>query len=56
MSCGCQKRTATNGAAACSNCVSELNAKLAAAPKVDTTVQTVRSPLNQWGANRYKTN
>lgn len=56
MSCGCQKRTATNGASACSNCVSELNAKLAAAPTVDTTVEIVRSPLNQWGANRYKTN
>ena len=55
MSCGCQKRTATNGASACSSCVSALNAKLAAAV-VEPPVQTLRTPLNQWGANRYKTN
>jgi hypothetical protein len=55
LSCGCQKRTATNGAAACSNCVSALNATIAAAAK-DISVQTLRSPSNQWGANRYKTN
>jgi|LakMenEpi03Aug12_release.lakeMendotaPanAssembly.Ray.scaffolds.fasta_scaffold5299168_1 hypothetical protein len=55
MSCSCQKRTASNGASACSNCVSALNAKITAA-KTDTTLQTLRSPSNQWGANRYKTN
>lgn len=55
LSCGCQRRTATNGTSACSNCVSALNAKIAA-EKTDISVQTLRSPSNQWGANRYKKN
>ena len=50
MSCGCQRRTAVNGASACSSCVDALNAKLNAA-KAAATPTTV-NPV--WGANRYK--
>ena len=51
MSCGCQRRTATNGTSACSSCVDALNAKIAAQKAVTTT--TTIKPV--WGANRYKT-
>lgn len=52
MSCGCQRRQASNGASACSSCVGALEEKikvqkLAATPP-QTTIQM------QWGANRYK--
>jgi len=51
MSCGCQRRTAVNGTAACSSCVDALNAKLNAekAAANPAPIQPV------WGANRYKT-
>lgn len=54
LSCGCQKRTASNGTSACSACVSALNAKIASAA-ASPAVQTVRTQQNNWGANRYKT-
>jgi len=54
MSCGCQRRQASNGASACSSCVGALEEKikvqkLAAAQTATPSVQP------QWGANRYKT-
>lgn len=49
LSCGCQRRQATNGAGACSNCVAALNAKIAA-----TKVVTPQAQPTVWGANRYK--
>jgi len=55
LSCGCQRRTATNGAPACSNCVLTLNATLAATT-TNKSAQVLRSPSNQWGADRYKIN
>ena len=55
LSCGCQKRTASNGASACSACVSALNAKIAS-DAASPALQTVRTQQNNWGANRYKTN
>jgi hypothetical protein len=57
MSCGCQRRTADNGASACSSCVAALNAKLAQEQLAAN--QVAPAPIidqNQWGANRYKTN
>jgi hypothetical protein len=50
MSCGCQRRTAVNGASACSGCVDALNAKINATNAVanPTSIKPV------WGANRYK--
>jgi hypothetical protein len=50
MSCGCQRRQATNGASACSTCVASLNARLAA--ETSATNPTSIKPV--WGANRYK--
>lgn len=56
MSCGCQKRTASNGTTACSSCINALedklkNAKLTAT-RIASTVQKTAQP-NEWGANRY---
>jgi hypothetical protein len=58
MSCGCQKRTASNGAAACSSCINTLEGKLKSPdvimPQNETTVKAAPT---RWGANRYnKTN
>jgi hypothetical protein len=56
MSCGCQKRTASNGATACSSCINTLESKLknakVTAARVASTVQKTAQP-NEWGANRY---
>jgi len=56
MSCGCQKRTASNGATACSSCINTLEAKLkaektAAARTASTDQRNVTS--QKWGADRY---
>jgi hypothetical protein len=56
MSCGCQKRAASNGASACSSCVTALEAKLkaekTATARTASTVQ--RNATSQtWGADRY---
>ena len=60
MSCGCQKRTASNGASACSSCINTLESKLKAAKvQVAREASTVQRnvPQQEWGANRYnKTN
>ena len=49
MSCGCQRRTASNGATACSSCVNKLEAKLTAEK------QTAQSniALQKEGKDRY---
>lgn len=51
MSCGCQRRQASNGASACSSCLSSLEAKISVL-KQATTPTTIQP---KWGANRYKT-
>lgn len=51
LSCGCQRRQASNGAGACSNCVAALNAKIAADKQAATAAQVQPT---EWGANRYK--
>lgn len=51
LSCGCQKRTASNGVSACSNCVADLEKTLKPAK---TTSTTTSAPQKPWGANRYK--
>lgn len=54
LSCGCQRRSSTNGTSACSGCVNTLNAKIAAeqsaAQQIAQTPTTVESV---WGSNRY---
>jgi len=54
MSCGCQRRQASNGASACSSCLSALEAQIKVLKQATaTTTPTTIQP--QWGANRYKT-
>lgn len=50
MSCGCQKRTASNGASACSACINTLEAQLKSAKVITPTV----TQLGELGPNRYK--
>jgi hypothetical protein len=38
LSCGCQRRVASNGSACCSNCITSLEAKLKAARVVPSPV------------------
>jgi hypothetical protein len=52
MSCGCQRRQASNGASACSSCLSALEAKIKVLKQATTPTKTTVQP--QWGANRYK--
>jgi hypothetical protein len=57
MSCGCQKRTASNGAAACSTCVNTLEGTLNKANVETPQTETPTPAPTRWGANRYnKTN
>ena len=55
LSCGCQKRTTSTGAAACANCINRY--ETAAKQK---TIKPLAKPLinapqhNAWGPNRYK--
>mgnify|MGYP003351488960 CR=1 FL=1 len=47
LSCGCQKRTASDGTSACSSCIASYNAKLTShqpTPKPELKVQP-RNPI-----------
>jgi hypothetical protein len=50
LSCGCQKRTASNGVSACSNCIGGLEKSLKPQKTITTTSTAQQRP---WGANRY---
>ncbi len=56
MSCGCQKRAASNGATACSSCINSLEATIkannTAALKAATNVQPKKTS-QKWGPDRY---
>lgn len=50
LSCGCQRRTASNGVAVCSGCLGAYEKTLKPQP-----AQTTETPnLNAWGKDRYK--
>jgi len=49
LSCGCQKRTASDGKSVCSTCLQGYEARLKQTPKPAAT-----TPTQAWGANRYK--
>jgi hypothetical protein len=52
LSCGCQRRTASNGVSVCSSCLSAYEASL---KNSSSNQQTVEQPdLNTWGKDRYK--
>jgi hypothetical protein len=51
LSCGCQRRTASDGKAVCSNCITSYEASL----KQRQTIATVSQTDQVWGKDRYKT-
>jgi hypothetical protein len=55
LSCGCQKRTASDKTSACSNCVNQVEKKLKlqSKPNVTTPITQTKSV---WGADRYNSN
>ena len=57
LSCGCQRKTARDGKACCSNCISFYEKGLISKPTTTTTTTTGSPTLtvqkNVWGANRY---
>jgi hypothetical protein len=50
LSCGCQRRTASNGRSVCSKCISSYEKLI----KDDTQKTKEIKPLNTWGKDRYK--
>lgn len=51
LSCGCQRRTASNGKSVCSSCVSTYEKSFTPASATNTTE---KPELNAWGKDRYK--
>jgi hypothetical protein len=49
LSCGCQKRVASDKTSVCSNCLSKYEASLKT-----STVKPAPTSNHIWGANRYK--
>jgi len=54
LSCGCQKRVASDGKACCSTCISFYEKNLIEKKAISSPITTVNK--NVWGADRYKTN
>ena len=54
LSCGCQKRKASDGASVCANCVARYEAR--ATQKIIKPLATAKPavPQHSWGPNRYK--
>ena len=50
LSCGCQKKRASNGVFVCRSCINSYEKSLQ--PAVET--QETTSQLNEWGKDRYK--
>jgi len=50
MSCGCQKRSASDGKSVCSKCLTSYEADL----KQRKTLATVSQTNQVWGKDRYK--
>jgi transcription elongation factor Elf1 len=48
LSCGCQRRQASNGAAACTNCVSSVEEKI----KAEKIMQPTADVQSELGANK----
>lgn len=56
LSCGCQKRTLSNGAQGCSNCVNKVTKPKETVVKSPFKSSTTNkfSSLSNWGKDRYK--
>ncbi len=52
MSCGCQKRRASDGTSCCSTCLSFYEKKL----KAEKEIKNINAPNNTLGADRYTEN
>jgi hypothetical protein len=52
MSCGCQKRRASDGTSCCSSCLAFYEKKLQA----EKEIKTINAPNNTLGADRYTSN
>jgi hypothetical protein len=52
MSCGCQKRRASDGTSCCSTCLAFYEKKL----KAEKEIKTINAPNNTWDADRYTSN
>jgi len=50
LSCGCQRRTATDGKSVCSNCITSYEANL----NQRQTIASVSQTNQVWGKDRYK--
>lgn len=50
MSCGCQRRTASDGSTVCSSCLSAYEIKL----QNNKETETVQQPNQVWGKDRYR--
>lgn len=50
LSCGCQKRKASDGKSCCSNCINAYEAGLKQRKSITTDAQTTQV----WGKDRYK--
>ncbi len=50
LSCGCQRRTASNGTQVCSSCLSAYETKL----QIEAEKLKEEPTLDQWGKDRYK--
>jgi transcription elongation factor Elf1 len=48
LSCGCQKKTASDGKSVCSSCLTQYNESLKQTPVVRSAPQE-----NTWGKDRY---
>jgi hypothetical protein len=53
LSCGCQKRTAKDGASVCSNCITSYETKLAAQNPIRARQVNPPKSNTVWGKNRY---
>jgi len=51
LSCGCQKRTASDKTSACSNCINQVERKLK--PNV---IKPITQTKSVWGVDRYNSN
>ena len=52
MSCGCQKRRASDGTSCCSTCLAFYEKKL----KAEKEIKTINAPNNTWDADKYTSN
>ena len=53
LSCGCQKRKASNGTSVCASCITTYESKLDK-PTIVSKLKTIVANPNVWRANRYK--